>query len=495
MQGPTGLSPQSNKARWLLALSLCAAAVLACARPEAQVYGTALRIGEPDLFEIYGRSAEFVTPGRNPVVIIHGVLGAKLADRQTGELVWGKFTLGNFAPASGNRLALPMREGATLAELSDQLDPVGVLDRVRVQFLPGPPLAYEAYGSILETLGAAGYKPPGFSLIGTGKTINHQRSFQFAYDWRRDNVENARRLYTFLIERRQQIQAEIQLLWGIEDYPVRFDIVAHSMGGLVTRYMLRYGDADLPADGSLPELTWKGAPLVERAVLVGTPNAGLVDAFRHLVEGAAFSGMPAYPPAVVGTMPSIYQLMPRTRHHVAMNIDDPRQPIGDIYDPALWQRFGWGLAAPAQQTILARLLPDLPSAEDRQRVALEHLAKCLARAKQFHEAIDLPAHEPGSTRLYLFAGDAVETNQSVSVDPRTGRIAVLQTNAGDRVVLRSSALMDERLGHPARWTTPRLVSPIHWRAVYFLRDDHMSITRSADFSNNLLFLLLQEPPN
>ena len=35
-------------------------------------------------------------------------------------------------------------------------------------------------------------------------------------------------------------------------------VVAHSMGGLISRYYLRYGDSDLPESGPVPEPTWKG---------------------------------------------------------------------------------------------------------------------------------------------------------------------------------------------------------------------------------------------
>jgi len=68
---------------------------------------------------------------------------------------------------------------------------------------------------------------------------------------RRDNVENAQRLAAFIEARRGELKIEYLTRYGIEDADIKFDIVAHSMGGLLTRYFMRYGDADLPEDGSL----------------------------------------------------------------------------------------------------------------------------------------------------------------------------------------------------------------------------------------------------
>ena len=86
---------------------------------------------------------------------------------------------------------------------------------------------------------------------------DHYTCFQFDYDWRRDIVESAQRLHAFVLKKRRYVQEEIRKRFIVSDADVRFDLVAHSMGGLVARYYLRYGAADLPADGSLPPLTWE----------------------------------------------------------------------------------------------------------------------------------------------------------------------------------------------------------------------------------------------
>jgi hypothetical protein len=77
----------------------------------------------------------------------------------------------------------------------------------------------------------------------------------------------------------------------------------------------------------------------------------------------------------------------------------------------------------------------------------------------------------------------------MAVDVATGQIRTIRRNSGDGTVLRSSALLDERLG--SQWE-PTLVSPIPWTSVNFLFDDHLGLTKDQQFTDNLLFLLLEK---
>jgi hypothetical protein len=73
-------------------------------------------------------------------------------------------------------------------------------------------------------------------------------------------------------------------------------------------------------------------------------------------------------------------------------------------------------------------------------------------------------------------------------------LAHLMVGMVARYMLRSSALMDERLSRPqTQRTETTLVSPIDWTAVMFLFQDHLGITRSPEFKDNVLFLLLEAP--
>jgi hypothetical protein len=447
----------------------------------------------PDLGGLYNRAAQASGAVRNPVIVVPGVVGSKLVDRDSGRVVWGAFggTSANPNQPDGARLvALPMAEGRPLADLRDAVEPAGVLDRVRVRLF-GLPIEPQAYLYILRSLGVGGYRDETLGRMGQlDYGPGHFTCFQFAYDWRRDNVENARRLHEFILEKRAYVIAELRARHGIDRPDLKFDIVAHSMGGLLTRYYLQYGTADLPADGSLPPLTWAGAAHVERAVLVGTPNAGSADALRQLVEGRKLGAfLPSYQPGVLGTMPSLYQLLPRARHGAVVLGQAPDSPRVDILDPAVWERFGWGLAGESDR-LLAWLLPDAADPASRRRIGLDHQRKALARAKQLHAALDRPATPPDGLTLHLFAGDAKPTASVLGVDPATGTLAVVERAPGDGTVLRSSAVLDERVGQA--WT-PGVSSPIAWSSVTFLFSDHLALTRDLGFTDNLLFRLLDAP--
>jgi len=444
----------------------------------------------PDLGGIYNRAATRVHEEGNAVIVIPGILGSKLRDSESGQLVWGAFEKGTANPETpeGARLiALPMKKGAPLSELTDNVHSDGALDTVKVRLL-GFPLELNAYLYILSTLGAGGYLDETLAsnpLNDIDYGDDHFTCFQFDYDWRLDNVENAKRLDAFIEEKRVYITQEYKKR-GIQRDEVKFDIVAHSMGGLVTRYFLRYGGEDLPEDGSLPEVTWDGAKYVDKVILIGTPNAGAVGSLETLVKGRDIGPfLPKYESAILGTFPSTYQLLPRTRHGA---IRDKNRGRIDIMDPENWVRFGWSLADPGQEEVLEWLLPDVPDALERREIALDHLRKSLKRGKQFMEALDVPAAPPENLKLYLIAGDAILTGAGVTVDTASGELKVTNYTPGDGTVTRSSALMDERVG--GQWNL-RLVSPIKWSNVTFLFTDHLGLTKSPSFSDNVLFLLLE----
>ena len=445
----------------------------------------------PDLGNIYNELAMQEDPHRNPVIVIPGLLGSKLVDEDTGDKVWGAFGLGQVnpnTPTGARQFALPMAKGKRLNELRDHVKHDGALDRVVVNFL-GIPLELNAYYNILQTLGVGGYRDEQLGVAGAiDYGENHYTCFQFAYDWRRDIVESARELDHFIKMRAKYVQMETEKRFGVNKTKVKFDLVAHSMGGLVARYYLRYGTADLPEDGSLPKLTWAGAEHVDHLVIIGTPNAGSMSSLEDLIHGASIKSLfPSYPAAVLSTMPSMYQLLPRARHLPLLDSDG--KPVTDLFDPELWKRHQWGLADPEQDPILKLLLPDIDNREERLKIALDHQAKALRRARQFTAALDVPAKPPSSLKLLLVAGDAEKTKMTARIVPGEG-IEVIKMGPGDGTVLRSSALMDERMSNHLN---RRLISPIHWDQVHFIFSNHLGLTKNPAFTDNVLYFLLESP--
>lgn len=443
----------------------------------------------PKLGEIYSRSAQVSDIERNPLIVIPGVLGSRLVDSASQRVVWGEFGGDGIdaSSAGGARLlGLPMVEGKPLGELTDDVQVRGVLDALEIRVF-GVPFELNAYRDILGALGVGGYRE---ASGGSDPARQSHDSFQFAYDWRRDTVENADRLHNFILGKKQVIEAARRQRYGDSAVPVKFDIVAHSMGGLLARYYLQYGNADLPADGTEPQVTWAGARHVERVVLVGTPSAGAIDALENLVKGVVFSqALPRYQSAILGTMPGLYQLLPRPRH--APVLTDPDRKSVDIMDVRSWGRYHWGLLNPNQQYVLRQLLPNVADPAQQQRIAYDHVKKCLDRARAFQVALDVPAKCPAGTSIHLIAGDAYPTSAQLWVYP-DGHVSVASRLPGDGKVTRASALMDERLTVGTRWS-PRLVSPVGWASVNFLFTDHLGLTRDPAFTDNVLYLLLEAP--
>ena len=93
-----------------------------------------------------------------------------------------------------------MKEGVPIDELTDSVRSDGALDRVKIKLF-GLPLQLNAYINILSTLGAGGYLDQSLAsnkLNEIDYGDEHFTCFQFDYDWRLDNVENARRLKKFI---------------------------------------------------------------------------------------------------------------------------------------------------------------------------------------------------------------------------------------------------------------------------------------------------------
>lgn len=449
--------------------------------------------GRPDLGSIYSRTAQTDSHQRNPIIVIPGILGSKLIDdTERRRVVWGEFGGNGIDPATveGARLlALPIEAGKPLDQLTDNIKVAGPLDALNVRVF-GVLFQMAAYRDIVTALGFGGYRDSTSAMKtadGSSPPIN---CFQFAYDWRRDNVETAALLHEFILEKKAYVESERRKLYGDDAQPVRFDIVAHSMGGVMARYYLQYGNAPLPEDGSPPEVTWAGAQHVDRLVMVAPPNAGSLQAVEYLTQGVQFSRFfSKYEPSLLSTMPSVYQLLPRTRHRPV--VAGPKRTAVDLYDPMMWVKARWGFFNPTQSEVLKSLLPDEPDPQKRQEIAYEHLSKCLRRAELFHAAIDVKLEPPEGTSIHLIASDAHPTLFQYSIDNR-GVLTPAARVAGDGLVTRHSALMDERIADRSNWAA-RLQSPIKWESVTFLFTDHLGLTKDPAFTDNVLYLLLESP--
>ncbi|HWU39567.1 MAG TPA: hypothetical protein VN203_18110 [Candidatus Acidoferrum sp.] len=164
--------------------------------------------------------------------------------------------------------------------------------------------------------------------------------FVVHYDWRRDLAENA----CVLADRIARIRA----VTGA----ARVHLVAHSYGGVVSRYFLRYGgrdvirdrDCPVPAKETAAAANTPGGQMIDRAVLLGAPFHGSVLALRALLEDFNLFGFISVGlREAVFTMPLAWELLPQAeqdgRVPLLTGVDgDGRVPL---YAPRTWIDRRW----------------------------------------------------------------------------------------------------------------------------------------------------------
>ena len=422
-------------------------------------------------------------PLRNPVIIVHGFLGSNMLDKTTGKNIWGKFSAEDGYSVSDEKmraLSIPMVKLKPLKDIKDNTVPNGALNTVEVNFL-GMTFKENAYLNLVNALHEGGFQLEGRPRD-PGKSFYNL--FQFSYDWRRDLQENASKLHEYVLEKRKYIQKQYEALYRVKNYDVQFDLIGHSMGGMVSRYYLRYGTAELPTLNEAPNITWAGSKYIDRLIILGTPNAGYLDTLLEMQKGR--DKPPPFPAAMISTWLTYYQMLPAPSTKSVVYEHDHNKVV-DIYDFKTWLKMKWGLASPQQAEVFKILLPNVKDPKERRLIAFDHLKKCLKRAKRFTRAMSVPAVPPSDVKLYLILGNAVETTRRATANARTGELKVLDYGPGDGKVLESSAMYDEREGQKT-WV-PFFYGPIAWNNITQLRAAHMGITSDPTFKDNILFLL------
>jgi pimeloyl-ACP methyl ester carboxylesterase len=427
-------------------------------------------ISEPFEDKLSEKLKSFAGNGKNPVILIHGFFGAQLTDSKTGMNLWGDFNIMDTFRISGEKmkkLAHPMQPGKQLYEMNDSIKAVKMLEKLDISFA-GFPLRFPAYRDMINV------------LVKSGFSEDKENLFIFAYDWRKDLAVNAASLADFIDSAKKQVRKNA-LKNGIRKPDIKFDIVAHSMGGLITRYYLRYA-RNLNLDN--PTLDWSGAKNIQRVIIVGTPNAGYLDTFLEMVKG---SPIQPYPVSVLGTLPSYYQMLPNSEFESVIDAHSGK-PL-NIFDVELWIKMKWGLAEKRNDSVLKTLLPEISSESKRREIALEHLEKCLKRADAFINKMGEPENKPQHLSMHLICGNGIKTTRRASVTPK-GRVDVTEFASGDGKVLTSSAMHDIRQAGSSKYL---FKSPVDWDNIILLRSAHMGITKAPAFEDNVRFLLTKTP--
>ena len=335
-------------------------------------------------------SAVAAQSGKAPIIIVPGLTGSELVNRSTGEKVWFKLKRSDV-----DDVRLPI--SANLAANRDNLVAGDIIRSVQfAKFLPET----EIYERLIESLQkTGGYREAKWNTATRADATD--TFFVFPYDWRRDNVENAR----LLIRRIEALKAKL----GKPN--LKFNVVAHSMGGLIARYAAMYGNADLRP--GTPTATWAGAAHFDKILLLGTPNEGSLLSFEALQRGVSYVGGGVKLPWVqdldrfdVFTIPSIYQLLPVDGSFLAYD-EELNQLKLDIYDPAVWDEYDWSVWEDAN--FKKKFTPA------EQRNARGYFTAALRRAKQFQAALNANTREKLPVSFYLMGGDCKDTQNAVII--------------------------------------------------------------------------------
>lgn len=288
-----------------------------------------------------------------------------------------------------------------LASNRDDLVPGKIVETVRLaRVLP----EVYVYRDLLDSLRRyAGYRDGDWENPGAD---GYQDTFYvFAYDWRQDNVSNARELIRRIVRLKARLQRPT----------LKFTVVAHSMGGLIARYAAMYGDNDLP-DGDGPiQPSWAGAAHISKILMIGVPNEGSADAFATIIDGYSITeGLRRRVPLLnkltaedVVRTPSVFQLMPHQQ--TVKFLDENLQPLPiDLYDVEVWKRYGWSViySSPDFRRHYARAAGTDGKSEDDLDA---YLVATLRRARRFQEALDAAETTDSPVVLLAIGGDCEET--------------------------------------------------------------------------------------
>lgn len=424
----------------------------------------------PQLKRLYQTSEPF--PDQPPVILVHGAFGGRLCDRN-GKEQWPGSVL-DLVFKDYSSLSLPVSHEEVPDASSQSV--CGMTDTVAGR---------DFYGKIDSTLIESG----GYKLTAPGTPVGDEqrRYYQFVYDWRQDNYRSAVQLDRLVNQIRHDHQKS----------DLKVDIVAHSMGGLLTRYWLRYGIADVLNDNEFP-ITNSGAGKARRVILVGTPSLGSTSALQQLLRGGHF-GVNTIKPEVLLTFPSGYQLLP---HPIVDSVlgSDGDSLDRDIFDLAIWQALEWGPYDPALRQRLRAA-----GRTEQDIAALEHYTGIhLERARRF--VWSLTVENPGrSYELVVFGGDCNPTPARIVIEDTEGSSYVrlwpdeiteprkgvdyeaLMLEPGDGAVTKASLLARTMLD-PSIPRHRYSDFPLDYSVMFC--EDHGQLPGNLTFQDNLLHILL-----
>src|SRR5690606_3682395 len=290
-----------------------------------------------------------------------------------------------------------------------------------------------------------------------------------------------------------------QIRRDYNDPTLPVDIVAHSNGGLIASYYLRYGPRDVLDD---PAFTpWdEGAQRIRRIVLLGTPALGAVTSLERLQQGFRVA-LRTVPVEVLATFATPFETLP---HPDAQVVYSPAgQPLDlDIYDPETWRSRQWSVFSPEIEARVRQAAPD-PATGERQLAELQDLfVRHLRRAERFQRALSVPMNSHG-VEVAAFGGDCVMTPGRAVLDlgPDGRERLVIRPDQVhsrvegvdyERLLLQPGDMLvtrDSQMGR-GQGKAGRIAPAFPVSQTFFLCERHDQLTVNPYFQDNLLYFLL-----
>ena len=305
-----------------------------------------------------------------PLVLIPGILGSVL--ERDGEVLWGSlFALRRFDQLE---VCPECVSGIAATKIVDSIQLLG-------------PLRMGQYNILTDVLNNIGYQE-GVDL------------FHFPYDWRKSNFETAE-LFDHFVENTPKLRDG------------EFDILAHSMGGVVASiYLHNKGDS----------------ARVRKLITMGTPHMGAAKAVMMLFEGWSglrnfIAGGQEAVSRVVYSFPSVFELLPTYPRCCILGAkgDPDRKLMPDILDESLWQNPQWVWLPTVYRT-------------GPKRQGIDAALRGARRLRQM-----MSNFRPSGVEVVHVAGDLVETLAQIYFDRNSGRILDSSTFPGDGTVIPVSA--------------------------------------------------------
>lgn len=321
---------------------------------------------------------------KRPIIFVPAIMGSKLCNSK-GELIWGD--LGSYLPNRLAQLRLPIDGSPPPFEIR----PCGLIENITVIPLFYTQHVYDDLRNSLESI-VRRKRTSGCETIPTDIENSY---IEFSYDWRLSNFETAR-----------------ELSKCIRKFPegTKFDIVAHSMGGLIARIAIQ---------------TLGQRARVANLITLGTPHLGSASVFKRLSEGIEEDILRAFSTdiltfrEIILSFPSTYQLLPSYFDCCTFVLPGGGSTSFNVFDPESWKKIKW--------------LPPSITRNDK------FLRAQLQTARHLSQLMREPIFDVADKQAFYVANGLVETWSKVSFSSEDGRILNYTSAPGDGTVIQFSA--------------------------------------------------------